>query len=209
MAFLRESKSHTPWSTEALIRPPPTAAPRRWEHRQSSVLRAWCAIKVSRTRRCLKSLRSQTRSTSGAWSMVSGRAERRRGKGRAAWHAVQTELHDILRAISRLLLELWDFRFPVKYFSMSRFPSRAYGSLLLLLTFAAVAAVPDAAPIFREVPPQESGVTWIHHNGFSPNHYLPESTGPGVAIFDYNNDGLMDILLVDSGTSAFYKPDLA
>jgi hypothetical protein len=41
----------------------------------------------------------------------------------------------------------------------------------------------------------------------SPKRYLPESTGPGVAIFDYNNDGLMDILFVDSGTSPFFKPD--
>ncbi|HZC22028.1 MAG TPA: CRTAC1 family protein [Candidatus Binatia bacterium] len=92
---------------------------------------------------------------------------------------------------------------------MLRFPSWVCGSLLLPFTFVALAAIPDAAPIFREVPAQESGVTWIHHNGFSPNHYLPESTGPGVAIFDYNNDGLMDILLVDSGTSVFYKPDVA
>jgi hypothetical protein len=41
----------------------------------------------------------------------------------------------------------------------------------------------------------------------SPQRYLPESTGPGVAIFDYNNDGWMDILFVDYGTSVFYKPD--
>src|ERR1700681_1303041 len=78
--------------------------------------------------------------------------------------------------------------------------------LALCLAGIALAAV-DPPPLFREVPPRESGITWIHHNGFSPQHYLPESTGPGVAIFDYNNDGWMDILLVDSGTSVFYKPD--
>src|ERR1700721_4433128 len=54
---------------------------------------------------------------------------------------------------------------------------------------------------------QKTGITWKHDNAFSPLRYLPESTGPGGAIFDYNNDGWMDILLVDSGTSAFYKPD--
>jgi len=37
-------------------------------------------------------------------------------------------------------------------------------------------------------------------------HYMPEASGPGVAIFDYNNDGWMDILLIDSGTSSFYRP---
>lgn len=91
---------------------------------------------------------------------------------------------------------------------MLRFPYWGYLSLSLVFSLAALGAVPNAVPYFREVQPSESGVTWIHHNGFSPNHFLPESTGPGVAIFDYNNDGLMDILLVDSGTSVFYKPDV-
>ena len=91
---------------------------------------------------------------------------------------------------------------------MLRFPYWGYLSLSLVFSLAALGAVPNAVPYFREVPPSESGVTWIHHNGFSPNHFLPESTGPGVAIFDYNNDGFMDILLVDSGTSVFYKPDV-
>ena len=77
---------------------------------------------------------------------------------------------------------------------------------ILLLGVAFPAAV--SPPLFREIPSSESGITWVHHNGFSPQHYLPESTGPGVAIFDYNNDGWMDILLVDSGTSVFYKPDV-
>ena len=82
------------------------------------------------------------------------------------------------------------------------------GYLALLFVFVAVAHPVVPVPIFQEVPPAESGITWVHHNGLSPQHYLPESTGPGVAIFDYNNDGWMDILLVDSGTSAFYKPDV-
>ncbi len=30
--------------------------------------------------------------------------------------------------------------------------------------------------------------------------------GAGVAIFDYDNDGWMDILFVDSGSSSFYTP---
>ena len=76
----------------------------------------------------------------------------------------------------------------------------------LLLAGAALPAV-TPTPIFREVPPSESGITWVHTNGMSPQRYLPESTGPGVAIFDYNNDGWMDILLVDYGTSVFYKPE--
>src|ERR1700756_1309624 len=81
-------------------------------------------------------------------------------------------------------------------------------SHLALLFVAGTLTVVTPLPIFREAPATESGITWVHHNGFSANHYLPESTGPGVAIFDYNNDGWMDILLVDSGTSVFYKPNV-
>jgi enediyne biosynthesis protein E4 len=62
-------------------------------------------------------------------------------------------------------------------------------------------------PIFEEVPPKQSGVTFIHHNGHSARRYLPETTGAGVAIFDYNNDGWPDILFVDSGPSPFYTPE--
>jgi enediyne biosynthesis protein E4 len=67
-------------------------------------------------------------------------------------------------------------------------------------------AVTASAQVFREVPSSESGVTFVHENGRSEHRYLPETTGAGVAILDYNNDGWMDILLVNSGTSSFYKP---
>lgn len=36
-------------------------------------------------------------------------------------------------------------------------------------------------------------LTYKHDNGLSPRRRLPENMGPGVAIFDYNHDGLMDI----------------
>jgi hypothetical protein len=64
----------------------------------------------------------------------------------------------------------------------------------------------EPPPLFREVPSSESGITWVHENARSANRYLPETAGPGVAIFDYNNDGKMDILFVNSGPSSFYKP---
>jgi hypothetical protein len=40
----------------------------------------------------------------------------------------------------------------------------------------------------------------------SPQRFLPESLGPGVAFVDYDNDGWMDIYLVNSGTADFYQP---
>jgi hypothetical protein len=64
-----------------------------------------------------------------------------------------------------------------------------------------------AGPIvFREVPSKSIGITWVHDNAASPPHYLPETIGPGCAFLDYDNDGWMDIFLVNSGPSDFYTP---
>ena len=44
-------------------------------------------------------------------------------------------------------------------------------------------------------------------NGRSPDYYLPETTGAGCAFLDYDNDGWMDIYLVNSGRCDFYEPN--
>ena len=59
---------------------------------------------------------------------------------------------------------------------------------------------------FEEVPAKTSRITWVHNNGHSPERYLPETVGAGCAFLDYDNDGWMDIYLVNSGPSDFYKP---
>ena len=61
-------------------------------------------------------------------------------------------------------------------------------------------------PLFEEIAPAASGITWTHCNAMSAERYLPETLGPGVAFFDYDNDGWMDIYLVNSGPCDFYKP---
>ena len=60
--------------------------------------------------------------------------------------------------------------------------------------------------MFEEVSPAASGIQWIHDNGMSKEHFLPEALGPGCAFLDYDNDGWMDIYLVNSGPSDFYHP---
>ena len=67
-------------------------------------------------------------------------------------------------------------------------------------------ALRAALPLFEEIAPSVSGITWVHENAMSPERYLPETMGPGVAFLDYDNDGWMDIFMVNSGPSDFYKP---
>lgn len=59
---------------------------------------------------------------------------------------------------------------------------------------------------FEEVPAKTSGITWVHNNARSPERYLPETVGAGCAFFDFDNDGWMDIYLVNSGQSDFFTP---
>jgi enediyne biosynthesis protein E4 len=59
---------------------------------------------------------------------------------------------------------------------------------------------------FIEVPSAQSKITWVHDNGRSEMRHLPETCGGGGLFFDYDNDGWMDIYLVNSGPSDFYTP---
>jgi hypothetical protein len=71
------------------------------------------------------------------------------------------------------------------------------------------AAAPAAAAVtFEEVSPRASGITWAHNNARSPERYLPETVGAGCAFFDYDNDGWMDLYLVNSGAADFFTPAL-
>ncbi len=40
---------------------------------------------------------------------------------------------------------------------------------------------------------QSSGLTFTHFNGMSGHYYYPEIMAPGVALFDYDNDGDLDV----------------
>jgi hypothetical protein len=67
-------------------------------------------------------------------------------------------------------------------------------------------AAPTTPVVFAEVPPSQSKITWVHDNGRSEARHLPETCGGGGLFFDFDNDGWMDIYLVNSGPSDFYTP---
>jgi enediyne biosynthesis protein E4 len=77
----------------------------------------------------------------------------------------------------------------------------AFPGLLHPPTFA------PPGPLFRELPPTATGISWSHVNGRSTEYYLPETTGAGCAFLDYDNDGWMDVYFVNSGKCDFFAPD--
>lgn len=78
----------------------------------------------------------------------------------------------------------------------------------LLLPMWRPFALPELSPYpFQEIPPEKSGIRWIHSSGKSSEKFLPETTGAGCAFLDFDNDGWMDIYLVNSGKCDFFNPD--
>jgi hypothetical protein len=69
----------------------------------------------------------------------------------------------------------------------------------------AVSPKPDAQPLFEDVAPK-AGVRFTHSVGAEGRFYFIESTPAGCAMFDYDNDGFLDLLLLQSGPSR--KPPL-
>ena len=74
--------------------------------------------------------------------------------------------------------------------------------LLTYLTLVSYAVIPAAAETTLRFTDQTqaAGIHFKHTNGASEQKYLPETMGSGGLFFDYNNDGHLDIYLVNSGT---------
>jgi hypothetical protein len=78
-------------------------------------------------------------------------------------------------------------------------------AILLLLTAGLAVSLADEPVTFTDIT-RAAGITWVHDNAMSPPRYLPECMNGGLALFDYDNDGWLDIYFVNTGECEFYKP---
>jgi len=89
---------------------------------------------------------------------------------------------------------------------------RAYGAQFLFLVVIALAGPPAATEVlFIDITPA-SRIAFQHAASKTPVKFLPETMGAGVALFDYNNDGWLDIFFtngarIDERQTSARQPD--
>jgi hypothetical protein len=65
------------------------------------------------------------------------------------------------------------------------------------------------APAWLEDATEKTGLNFVHDVGPVGTYFMPESLGSGVAVFDFDSDGLMDVLLLqNAGTNSTSRHQL-
>jgi len=70
----------------------------------------------------------------------------------------------------------------------------------------AASQAPAKSPVTFVDVAQSSGIDFRHDNAASPEKYLIETMGSGCGWIDYNQDGLLDLYLVNGAATKLYTP---
>ena len=84
------------------------------------------------------------------------------------------------------------------YFSLGAKTASLLFSYLIFVNCVATLNAAETTLRFTDQT-QAAGIHFKHTNGISKQKYLPETMGAGGLFFDYDNDGHLDIYLVNSG----------
>src|SRR2546427_4737665 len=83
--------------------------------------------------------------------------------------------------------------------------------LMFAIAFWKTASISPTASasneIFTDIT-EQAGITWQQFGGESQDRFLIETMGGGVAFFDFDNDGLLDIFFVNGGETPHGKSPL-
>jgi hypothetical protein len=99
------------------------------------------------------------------------------------------------------------------FFRASSFVIRHFPAMLLLIAVAgcrreAAPAPPPTGPIELHDVTRECGVTFVHKDGSSGRRFIIEPMCAGMATFDYDNDGLIDIYFLNGAALPGTKYDV-
>jgi enediyne biosynthesis protein E4 len=72
------------------------------------------------------------------------------------------------------------------------------GAVTALFITGVKATAPPSSPVHFTDVTQQSGIHFRHNAGKAGRKFLPETMGSGVAVFDFNGDGKLDLLFVNS-----------
>ncbi len=88
--------------------------------------------------------------------------------------------------------------------------TRCLQACRLIIAFAMICCLVGATPTpevkFSDIT-GTSGINFKHENSATSNKYLVETMGGGVAVFDYDNDGRLDIFFTNGAKIDDPMPD--